>query len=384
MAKLGEVFTIASGGTPDKKKPFYYENGTIPWVKTGDLKTQYVPTGIDCITEEGLNNSPAKLFPPNTVLVAMYGATIGACSILSYEAATNQACAAFLPNENVLPTYLYYFLLSKRDQFVKDGVGGAQPNISAGYLKKVQFDLVPVRQQEVIVERLDEIENLIALRKEQLAKLDQLVKSRFIELFGMPGTDDFGWGLVPLGSACHINPKKGQDPRLSSGVEVSFVPMPAVTERGEIDATAVKEYNEVKTGFTYFAENDVLFAKITPCMENGKGAVARGLHNGLGFGSTEFHVLRPISGKSNPYWIYTLTAFSQFREDAASNMTGSAGQRRVPASFLENYLVALPPIDLQEQFAAFIEQTDKSKLAIQQSLDKLELLKKALMQKYFG
>ena len=177
----------------------------------------------------------------------------------------------------------------------------------------------------------------------------------------MPGADDFGWGLVPLGSVCYINPKKGQDPRLSSGVEVSFVPMPAVTERGEIDATAIKEYDEVKTGFTYFAENDVLFAKITPCMENGKGAVARGLRNGLGFGSTEFHVLRPISGKSNPYWVYTLTAFSQFREDAASNMTGSAGQRRVPASFLENYPVALPPLALQEQFAAFVEQTDKSK-----------------------
>lgn len=384
MAKLGDFFTIASGGTPDKRNPSYYENGTIPWVKTGDLKNQYVPAGIECITEEGLNNSSAKLFPPNTVLVAMYGATIGACSILTYEAATNQACAAFLPNKNVLPTYLYYFLSSKREQFVKDGVGGAQPNISAGYLKNVQFGLIPMQQQIDIVEKLDKVEKLIVLRKEQLAKLDQLVKSRFIELFGMPGADDFGWGLMPLGSICYINPKKGQDPRLSSGVEVSFVPMPAVTERGEIDATAVKEYDEVKTGFTYFAENDVLFAKITPCMENGKGAVARGLHNGLGFGSTEFHVLRPISGKSNPYWIYTLTAFSQFREDAASNMTGSAGQRRVPASFLENYRVAVPPIERQEQFAAFVEQTDKSKLAIQQSLDKLELLKKSLMQKYFG
>ena len=187
-------------------------------------------------------------------------------------------------------------------------------------------------------------------------------QSRFIELFGMPGTDAFGWGLVPLGSTCNINPKKSLDSRLVSGAVVSFVPMPAVTEHGEIDATAIKEYDEVKTGFTYFAENDVLFAKITPCMENGKGAVAKGLHNGIGFGSTEFHVLRPISGKTDPYWIYTLTAFSQFRMDAASNMTGSAGQRRVPASFLENYRVSLPPIALQEQFAAFVEQTDKSKL----------------------
>lgn len=148
--------------------------------------------------------------------------------------------------------------------------------------------------------------------------------------------------------------------------------MPAVTERGEIDATAIKEYDEVKTGFTYFAENDVLFAKITPCMENGKGAVAKGLHNGIGFGSTEFHVLRPISGKTDPYWIYTLTAFSKFRVDAANNMTGSAGQRRVPASFLENYQVSLPPLPLQQQFSAFVEQTDKSKLAVQQGLQELE------------
>ena len=216
------------------------------------------------------------------------------------------------------------------------------------------------RQQE-IVDRLNRISELIEKRQEQLVQLSELVKSRFIELFGMPGTDAFGWGLVPLGSTCNINPKKSLDSRLVSGAMVSFVPMPAVTEHGEIDATAIKEYDEVKTGFTYFAENDVLFAKITPCMENGKGAVAKGLHNGIGFGSTEFHVLRPISGKTDPYWIYTLTAFSQFRMDAASNMTGSAGQRRVPASFLENYRVSLPPIALQEQFAAFVEQTDKSK-----------------------
>ena len=242
----------------------------------------------------------------------------------------------------------------------------------------------PIEKQAEIADHLRRITSLIDRQTEQLLLLDQLVKSRFIELFGIPGTDAFGWGLVPLGSVCSINPKKSHDPRLVSGAEVSFVPMPAVTERGEIDATAIKEYDEVKTGFTYFAENDVLFAKITPCMENGKGAVAKGLHNGIGFGSTEFHVLRPISGKTDPYWIYALTAFSQFRMDAASNMTGSAGQRRVPASFLENYRVSLPPIALQEQFAAFVEQTDKSKLAVQKGLQELEILKKSLMQQYFG
>ena len=254
--------------------------------------------------------------------------------------------------------YLYYALRNCKPA----SSGTSIPQLTVPDIKKNEIELYSLSVQETIADKLDAVGRVIELRQQQLQKLDELVKARFIELFGMPGTDAFGWGLVPLGSTCNINPKKSLDSRLVSGAVVSFVPMPAVTEHGEIDATAIKEYDEVKTGFTYFAENDVLFAKITPCMENGKGAVAKGLHNGIGLGSTEFHVLRPISGKTDPYWIYTLTAFSQFRMDAASNMTGSAGQRRVPASFLENYRVSLPPIALQEQFAAFVEQTDKSKL----------------------
>ena len=272
--------------------------------------------------------------------------------------------------------YLYYALKSVK-------IPNTGYNRHFKWLKEAKIYYPNSEEQSKIVLILDGISSVIEHRQRQLQKLDELVKARFVELFGMPGTDAFGWGLVPLGSTCNINPKKSLDSRLVSGAVVSFVPMPAVTEHGEIDATAIKEYDEVKTGFTYFAENDVLFAKITPCMENGKGAVAKGLHNGIGFGSTEFHVLRPISGKTDPYWIYTLTAFSQFRMDAASNMTGSAGQRRVPASFLENYRVSLPPIALQEQFAAFVKQTDKSKVAVQKALDEAQMLFDSLMQKYF-
>ena len=119
-------------------------------------------------------------------------------------------------------------------------------------------------------------------------------------------------------------------------------------------------------------------------MENGKGAVAVNLKNEIGFGSTEFHVIRPIAEKTNPYWIYALTVFEKFRKDAAKNMTGSAGQRRVPASFLENYQISLPPIDLQNQFAAFVAEVDKSKVEVQKALDQTQLLFDSLMQQYFG
>ena len=96
-------------------------------------------------------------------------------------------------------------------------------------------------------------------------------------------------------------------------------------------------------------------------MENGKGAVAVGLCNGIGFGSTEFHVLSPLTGRSNPYWLYSLISFDTFRKDAAANMTGSAGQRRVPVMFLEKYKITLPPMELQNQFADFVNQVNKSK-----------------------
>ena len=187
-------------------------------------------------------------------------------------------------------------------------------------------------------------------------------------MFGEIGSDENGWGMRPLAECCDVNPKKGEDARIQKGMEVSFVPMQSVSEQGDIDTTVVKNYEEVQKGFTYFSEGDVLFAKITPCMENGKGAIARGLKNSVGFGSTEFHVLRPKTGVCNSEWIYAITSFPQFRQDAARKMTGSAGQRRVPASFLASYMVSCPPIELQEQFAHFVEQTDKSKVLFTQKL----------------
>lgn len=280
--------------------------------------------------------------------------------------------------------YLFCFLDKYVEKLRTLSIGGVIKYIKLGNLTEANIPLPKIQEQYTIVELCYKVNTLLFLRKQQLAKLDELVKSRFVEMFGLPGTDVHGWGMSSLGEICEINPKKSQDARLTNGLLVSFVPMPSVSESGDIDATQVKPYDEVKTGFTYFAENDVLFAKITPCMENGKGAIATGLYNGIGFGSTEFHVLRPAKETATPRWIYTLTVFPQFRIDAASNMTGSAGQRRVPASFLENYRVSVPPLELQNRFAAFVTEVDKSKLAVQQSIDQLETLKKSLMQKYFG
>lgn len=181
-------------------------------------------------------------------------------------------------------------------------------------------------------------------------------------MFGRPGEDDKGWGLTTLGKCCELNPRNSFE--VGDDEMVSFVPMPAVSEHGTMDVSEHKPYGEVKTGFTHFEENDVLFAKITPCMENGKGAVAIGLENGIGAGSTEFHVLRPIQGKSNPYWLYTLTMLDGFRDEAKKRMTGTGGQLRVPIGFLNYYPISLPPIDMQNSFELVVKQSDKSKFVL--------------------
>lgn len=382
MAKLGNFFTIASGGTPDKRNPSYYENGTIPWVKTGDLKNQYVPAGIECITEEGLNNSSAKLFPPNTVLVAMYGATIGACSILTYKAATNQACAAFLPNKNVLPTYLYYFLSSKREQFVKDGVGGAQPNISAGYLKNVQFGLIPMQQQIDIVEKLDKVEKLIVLRKEQLAKLDQLVKSRFIELFGTYPDNPMGWETGTIRDVV-ADVRYGSSRPAVDGGKYPYLRMNNITYDGELDLSDTKRIDvpESELAKCTVRRGDVLFNRTNSKELVGKTCV---------YNRDEMMVLAGfvirvrVTDRVLPEF---LSAFlnTDFSKQMLLGMCKAAiGQANINAQEMQNIGLYLPPIELQQRFVQFKEQTDKSKLAIQRSLNKLELLKKALMQEYFG
>lgn len=362
--KLGDVFEIGSGGTPSKTHPEYY-GGDIPWVKTGDLKSEYLYEVEDFITEEGLNNSSAKMYESDTVLIAMYGATIGATSILNFPACTNQACAAFKKSEEILPEYLYFFLRSKKEKFVNDGVGGTQPNISAGYLKKVQIEVRSLDEQSEIINVLDKVNRIIDERTKELAALDDLIKARFVELFGLPL--DKSKANMRFTDCVEFNPKKSEVKDMQD-VEVSFVPMECVGVDGSFNIRENGPVSNYYKGYTYFRDGDVLLAKITPCFENGKAAIAEGCMNGIGFGTTEFHVARPKAGVSNSYWIKYMLKNDSVHELATINMTGSAGQKRIQTPFFDKLTIYCPPIELQNQFADFVNQVNKSKLVIKNLL----------------
>ncbi len=162
---------------------------------------------------------------------------------------------------------------------------------------------------------------------------------------------------VPLGQICEINPRKTA--RIKPETQCSFIPMEYIDDQfGLVTKQAIRQCKEVDKGYTPFQDNDILFAKITPCMENGKCAIAKGLVNGLGFGSTEFHVIR-AKKDTLPEWVYYYLRKPSTRKKAEINMTGSAGQKRVPSSFLEELHIPLPPLPEQKRIAAILEKADR-------------------------
>ena len=163
------------------------------------------------------------------------------------------------------------------------------------------------------------------------------------------------WPVANLGDVVQINPRVGTE-RASADLPVSFVPMAAVCEyTGRIVSSDVRPFGQVSKGFPIFAENDVLFAKITSCMENGKAAIARNLENGTGAESTEFFVLRPTGRILSEYVFHFIRRIS-FRATCKANFTGSAGQQRVPKSFLEKVAIPLPPLDEQRRIVGLLDR----------------------------
>lgn len=190
------------------------------------------------------------------------------------------------------------------------------------------------------------------------------------------------WKVVTLGEIAEINPRTIIN-HISENASVTVVPMSAVSENGEIITLQSSQISDIKKGLTVFQENDVLLAKITPCMENGKRAIARGLENGIGFGSTEFHVVRTKKDVL-PEYIFYFIGQKSFREEAELNMTGSAGQKRVPASFVKNKKLVLPPIETQYKIVSALVEADSLIRKRKEAIAKLDRLMESIFLDMFG
>ena len=197
-----------------------------------------------------------------------------------------------------------------------------------------------------------------------------------------------GWIWAKIGEICGINLRKQKGLIRAEEKKTTFIPMASVDgATGKAIAPMERPYEEVKKGYTFFAEGDVLFAKITPCMQNGKHFIATGLIDGIGFGSTEFHVLR-VGESAMPEWLHYYIRQSHILKDATRYFTGTVGQQRIPDSFLKNLEIPLPPLAEQERIAGLLARqmtaVEKARKAAEEKLAAARLLPSALLRGAFA
>ena len=305
-----------------------------------------------------------RIFHPGQVLYGSRRTYLKKVAIADFDGICANTTFVLETKDNNIFTQelLPFIMLSDRftEWSVSHSKGSTNPYVLFSDLADFEIELPDINTQRSLAKKLTSAHNVKESYKTLQKCTDEMVKSQFIEMFGNPMVEEQKYPLKKLGDCCVINPKRSKI-ALSDTDTVSFVPMPSVSEEGYLQDVSDAEYGSVKNGFTYFENGDVLFAKITPCMENGKGAIAHDLRNGIGMGSTEFHVLRPLKGRSNSYWLLTLTRLPEFRDRAAHNMSGTGGQQRVRADFLENFMIGLPPIEKQIELETICRVADKSK-----------------------
>ncbi|APR70901.1 MULTISPECIES: restriction endonuclease subunit S [Acinetobacter] len=199
VKKISTFCKTGSGGTPSRSNNAFFENGTIPWVKSGELKNRYITEVEEYITDLAVEKSSAKLVSKGSLLIAMYGATVGEVSQLTFDATTNQAICNIQPDENVCDVnYLYRFLEASKSYLLSRRVGGGQPNISQGVIKDLDVPLPPLAEQRRIASILDQADELRQKRQQAIEKLDQLLQATFIDMFGDPVSNPKGWDKLTI------------------------------------------------------------------------------------------------------------------------------------------------------------------------------------------
>jgi type I restriction enzyme S subunit len=388
---LGEVCKTGSGGTPLSSRKEYYEGGNIPWLVSGEVAQGNVREAKNFITKAGLENSAAKLFPKNTVLVAMYGATAGQVGILRFEAATNQAICGILPNDKFVPEFLFYFLLANKDELVAQATGNAQPNISQIKIKNTEVPLPPLAEQQRIVGILDETFAGLATAKANAEKNLQnaraLFESHLQSVFSQRGE---GWAETTLEN--HVDLVAGfafkssqytdaeDDIRLIRGDNIV---------QGEFRWEGVKRWpkeNAEEYSKFAFAENDVVLAMDRPWVAAGL-KVAFVTKDDLPLLQVQRTARLRTMKTLHWRYLFHLIRSSTFIQYLLEGQTG-LGVPHISGKQILSFEFTLPPIGSQKSIVDNLdtlqEETQRLAIIYKRKLAALEALKKSLLHQAFS
>ncbi|WP_293692990.1 restriction endonuclease subunit S [uncultured Phascolarctobacterium sp.] len=394
--RLESVASWGSGGTPSRKHEEYY-NGDILWIKTGELNNGWIYDTEEKITDEGLKKSSAKLFPTYSVLIAMYGATIGKVAILGVPATTNQACACAVCNQSLLYMYLFYYCISQKNVFIEKGKGGAQPNISQIILKQHPVPLPPLSEQQRIVERIEELFAKLDEAKERLQEVADSFAVRKATILHKAftgeltkqwrrenGVGDESWEEKAISDICS-SLKYGTSKKSSDDGEVVVLRMGNL-QNGEIDWSNLAYTSDEEDIKKYLLKpGDILFNRTNSPELVGKTSIYRGEMPAIYAG-----YLIKLDYEKNivvgDYLNYYLNS-SKAKEYYMQVKTDGVSQSNINAKKIGEFEIPLPTLPEQHEIVRLIDdllaRERAAQQAAEQALASIDLMKKSILARAF-
>lgn len=341
LVKIGDIFKTSSGGTPLRTKSEYYQNGTISWLKSGEVAQGYIYHSEEFITEEGLKNSSAKLFPINSVLVAMYGATAGQVGILKFESTTNQAVCAIYPNNNVMPEYLYFILKQQTQNFVALSGGGGQPNISQQIIKDFEIPLPPLEIQEQIVKEIEGYQKIIDGAK--------MVVDNYKPTISIKPE----WEMVELGEVCDINSKASEPTKLFGNELFTYIDIESVENgTGRLSFNKVLNPKDAPSRARRVVKNgDVALSTVRPNLR--AFAYLENIPENC-LASTGFAILSANNKSIGKYLYYSV--HQDYMVEQMISKSDKGQYPSVTASDVKELEIYLPTIEEQESIVQNLEE----------------------------
>lgn len=388
MVKLGDICTFQSGGTPSKSNSEYF-NGSIPWITTVALTGDYIGKNdaVDWITDKAIQESAAKIIPENSIMVGTR-VGIGKVAINAIPMSASQDIVSLMNIDDAKwdKKFLCKVISARNPYLLSQARGATIKGIKIDTLAKLEIPEIPLNEQRHIAAVLDKVSDLIAKRREQLDKLDELVKARFVEMFGDPVLNPMDWPTYHLADMADIvsGITKGRKTKEQNLIEVPYMAVSNVKD-GHIDWTTIKTILATQSEIDQYRllPDDVLMTEGGDPDKLGRGAIIqKPLENCI----HQNHIFRVRLNENVILPVY----FAEFLQHqkakqyflrCAKQTTGIAS---INMTQLKELPTLVPPRALQKDFTNTVERINKSKLTIQQSLDKLEVLKKALIQQYFG
>lgn len=384
MARLDEIFDLQMGKTPSRNNADYWTDGQYDWVSIADLGSyqKYVEDTKERISALAVQESGIKSVPANTVIMS-FKLSLGKTAITQEPVYTNEAIMAFIPTEKyaVLPDYFYY-LFSAKDWTKGTNRAVMGTTLNKATLSAVSITVPPIDEQRKIAAILDKVSDLIAKRRQQLDKLDEMVKARFVEMFGDVIQNTKLWPQYIFSDITTSRLGKMLDAKQQTGMcQYPYLANFNVQWfRFELDNLNEMDFNEADRIEFELRDGDLL---VCEGGEIGRCAV---WHNEIQpcYFQKALHRVRCKKEIVLPDYLAWWFKYNCDNKGFAAIEGAKATISHLPGAKLKALLVSVPPIEQQKQFATFVEQTEKSKTTISRSLEKLETLKKSLMQEYFG